>query len=55
MILGGQALYTTQNSVRCRPRAVASLRARSGQLTRLDLHQLDFSIVGCSSTIRLLR
>ena len=27
---------------------VASLRVRLGQLTRLDLHQLDCSLVGCS-------
>jgi hypothetical protein len=26
-----------------------------GQLVRLDFHQLKFSLVGCSSTIRLLR
>ena len=30
------------------PQAVASLRARFGQLARLDLHQLDDSLVGCS-------
>ena len=54
-ISGGQALYTTQNSVGCLPRAVASLRTRFGQLVRLDSHQLEFSLVGCSSTIRLLR
>ena len=29
-------------------RDVASLRVRLGQLTRLDLHQLDCSLVGCS-------
>lgn len=34
------------------PRAVASLRVRSGQLTRLDFHQLDCGLVGCSSRVR---
>jgi hypothetical protein len=49
---GGQAIYTTQNSVGCLPRAVASLRVRSGQLTRLDFHQLDCGLDGCSSRVR---
>ena len=30
------------------PRDVASLRVRYEQLTRLDFHQLDCSLVGCS-------
>ena len=45
---GGRAVYTTQNSVGYLPRAVASLRVRYEQLTRLDFHQLDCSLVGCS-------
>ncbi len=45
--LGGQAVYTTHSSVGYLPRDVASLRIRHEQLTRLDFHQLDCSLVGC--------
>ena len=45
---GGQAVYTTHSSVGYLPRDVASLRVRHEQLTRLDFHQLDCSLVGCS-------
>ena len=54
-ISGGQALYTAQNPAGYPGRAAASLRTRFGQLVRLDFHQLKFSLVGCSSTIRPLR
>jgi len=47
-MLGGQALYTTHSPVGCLPWDVASLHARFGQLTWLDFHQLDCSLVGCS-------
>ena len=46
--LGGRAVYTTHHSVGYRPRVVVSLRIRIGQLIRLDSHQLDYSLVGCS-------
>lgn len=46
--LGGRAVYTTHHSVGCLPRVVVSLRIRIGQLIRLDSHQLDYSLVGCS-------
>ena len=46
--LGGQAVYTTHHPDGYPFRAVASLRVRHGQLTRLDSHQLDCSLVGCS-------
>jgi hypothetical protein len=46
--LGGRAVYTTHPSVGCLPRVVVSLRIRIGQLIRLDSHQLDYSLVGCS-------
>ncbi len=49
--LGGQAVYTTHSPVGCLPRDVASLHARLGQLTWLDFHQLDRSLVGCSPHI----
>jgi len=45
---GGQAVYTTHSSVGYLPRDVASLRVRYERLTRLDFHQLDCSLVGCS-------
>ena len=45
---GRQAFHTTQNPAGYPIRAVASLRVRHGQLTRLDSHQLGCSIVGCS-------
>jgi hypothetical protein len=45
---GGRTVYTTQNSVGYLPRAVVSLHVRDEQLTRLDFHQLDCSLVGCS-------
>ena len=51
-MLGGQALYTTHSPVGCLPWDVASLHARFGQLTWLDFHQLDCSLVGCSSRAR---
>ena len=44
-----QAFHTTQNPAGYPIRAVASLRVRHGQLTRLDSHQLGRSLVGCSS------
>lgn len=47
--LGGRAVYTTHHSVGYRPRVVVSLRIRIGQLIRLDSHQLDYSLVGCSN------
>ena len=43
-----QAFHTTQNPAGYPIRAVASLRVRHGQLTRLDSHQLGRSLVGCS-------
>jgi hypothetical protein len=54
-ISGGQALYTTQNSVGYLPRAVVSLRTRFGQLVRLVFHKLVSCLVFCYSSIRLLR
>ena len=50
---GGQAVYTTQNSVGYLHRAVVSLRVRYEQLTRLDFHQLDCSLVGCSESLQV--
>jgi hypothetical protein len=47
--LGGRAVYTTHPSVGYRPRVVVSLRIRIGQLIRLDSHQLDYSLIGCSN------
>ena len=47
--LGGRAVYTTHSSFGYLPRDVASLRIRHEQLIRLDFHQLDFSLVGCSN------
>lgn len=46
--LSSRALYTTQHLIRYRYQAVASLRDRHRQLSRLDFHQLDCSLVGCS-------
>ena len=46
--LGGQAVHTTHRPGGCPFRDVASLHVRHGQLTWLDLHQLDRSLVGCS-------
>ena len=46
--LSSQALYTTRYLIRYRYQAVASLRDRHRQLSRLDFHQLDCSLVGCS-------
>ena len=46
--LSSRAFYTTQYLIRCRYQAVASLRDRHRQLSRLDFHQLDCSLVGCS-------
>jgi len=45
---GGQAVYTTHRPGSYPTRNVVSLRVRHGQLTRLDSHQLDCSLVGCS-------
>jgi len=47
-LLGGQAVYTTHRSDGCPFRDVASLHVRHGQLTWLDFHQLDCSLVGRS-------
>ena len=47
-VLGGRAVYTTHRPGGYPFRDVASLRVRLGQLTRLDLHRLDCSLVGCS-------
>ena len=44
----GQAVYTTHRPGGYPSRDVVSLRVRHGQLTRLDFHQLDCSLVGCS-------
>jgi hypothetical protein len=46
---GSRAVYTTHGSVGYLPRDVASLRVRHEQLTRLDFHQLDCSLVGRSN------
>ena len=53
--LGGRAVYTTHPSVGCLPRVVVSLRIRIGQLIRLDSHQLDYSLVGCSDAPVFMR
>jgi hypothetical protein len=45
---GSQAVYSTHRSVGYLPRDVVSLRVRHEQLTRLDFHQLDCSLVGRS-------
>ena len=45
---GGRAVYTTHRPADYPGRDVASLRDRSGQLSRLDSHQLDSDLVGCS-------
>src|SRR5271157_1894855 len=45
---GRRAVYTTHLPAGHPVRAVASLRVRSAQLTRLDSHQLGCSLVGCS-------
>ena len=47
----GRAVYTTHSSVGYLPRDVASLRIRHEQLIRLDFHQLDCSLVGCSDAL----
>ena len=47
-LLGGQAVYTTHSPDGYPFRDVASLRVQHEQLTRLDFHQLDCSLVGCS-------
>jgi len=46
---GGQAVYTTHSPVGYLPRDVASLRIRHERLIRLDFHQQDCSLVGCSN------
>src|SRR5512132_245866 len=48
MTPGGRAVYTTHRPAGYPSRDVVSLRDRSGQLSRLDSHQLDSSLVGCS-------
>ncbi len=45
---GSQAVYTTHSPVGYLPRGVVSLRIRHEHLIRLDFHQLDCSLVGCS-------
>jgi len=47
----GRAVYTTHSSVDYFPRDVVSLRIRHKQLIRLDFHQLDCSLVGCSDAL----
>ena len=44
----GRAFHTTHRPAGYPHRDVASLHARHGQLARLDSHQLDRSLVGCS-------
>ncbi len=51
---GSQAVYTTHSSVGYLSRDVASLRIRHEQLIRLDFHQLDCSLVGCSDVPEIL-
>ena len=46
---GSQAVYTTQCPGWLPSQVVVSLRIRHEQLMRLDFHQLDCSLVGCSS------
>ena len=46
--LGGQAVYATHRPAGCPDRDVVSLPVQNGQLTGLDFHQLDDSLVGCS-------
>ena len=48
LLPGSRAVYTTHRPGSYLLRDVVSLRVRHGQLTRLDSHQLDCSIVGCS-------
>ena len=48
---GSRAVYTTHSSVGYLPRDVASLRVRHEQLTRLDFHQLDCSLIGRSDIL----
>ena len=50
-LLGGQDVYTTHRPVGYLPRDVVSLRVRHEQLTRLDFHQLDCSLAGCSRNL----
>ena len=50
-LLGGQDVYTTHSPDGCLPRDVVSLRVRHEQLTRLDFHQLDCSLAGCSQNL----
>ncbi len=45
---GSQAVYTTHRPGGYPFRDVASLRVRHEQLTRLDFHQLDCSLIGRS-------
>ena len=50
-----RAVYTTHSPVGYLPRDVASLRIRHEQLIRLDFHQLDCSLVGCSDVHDFMR
>jgi hypothetical protein len=50
-LLGSQDVYTTHSPVGYQPRDVVSLRVRHEQLTRLDFHQLDCSLAGCSQNL----
>ena len=45
---GSRAVYTTHSPVGYLPRDVVSLRIRHERLIRLDSHQQDCSLVGCS-------
>jgi hypothetical protein len=49
---GGQTIHTTHRPAGYPDRDVASLHARHGRLARLDSHQLDRSLVGCSLLLR---
>ena len=49
---GGRAVYTTHSLVDYLPQDVVSLLIRHEQLIRLDFHQLDCSLVGCSDVLK---
>ncbi|RZB37212.1 MAG: hypothetical protein SRB2_01294 [Desulfobacteraceae bacterium Eth-SRB2] len=51
---GGRAVYPTHSPVGYLPRDVASLRIRHEQLIRLNFHQLDCSLVGCSDAPQII-
>jgi hypothetical protein len=46
--------YTTHSSVGYLPRDMASLCIRHKQLIRLDFHQLDCGLVGCSNVLEFV-